>query len=70
MHGLASMDALQRKEAEESACGKVHDPAFKIIEIYSQKKLLCNFLVKMEITDLLVLILEMLVQNFVKLFLE
>ena len=38
--------ALQRKEAEESACGKVHDPAFKITEIYFQEKLLCNFLVK------------------------
>ena len=33
-----SVDALQRKEAEESACGKVHEPAFKIIEIYFQEK--------------------------------
>ena len=39
------VDALQRK-AEESACGKVHDPVFKITEIYFQEKLLCNFLVK------------------------
>ena len=30
MHGSVSIDALQRKEAEESACGQVHDPAFKI----------------------------------------
>ena len=44
--GLVSVDELQRKEAEESACGKVHDPAFKITEIYFQEKLLCNFLVK------------------------
>ena len=58
MHGSVSVDALQRKEAEESACGNVHDPAFKITEIYFQEKLLCNFLVKMEITDLLGLILE------------
>ena len=35
VHGSVSVDALQRKEAEESACGKVHDPAFKITEIYS-----------------------------------
>ena len=40
------MAALQRTEAEESVCVKVHDPAFKITEIYFQKKLLCNFLVK------------------------
>ena len=46
MHGSVSVDALQRKEAEESACGKVRDPAFKITEIYFQEKLLCNFLVK------------------------
>ena len=30
VHGSVSVDALQRKEAEESACGKVHEPAFKI----------------------------------------
>ena len=30
---------LQRKEAEESAYGKVHDPAFKITEIYFQEKI-------------------------------
>ena len=35
-HGSGSVDALQRKEAEESACGKVHDPAFKI---YFQEKI-------------------------------
>ena len=46
MHISVSMGALQRKEAEESACGKVHDPALKITEIYFQEKLLCNFLVK------------------------
>ena len=46
VHGSVSVDAMQRKEAEESACGKVHDPAFKINEIYFQEKLLCNFLVK------------------------
>ena len=59
MHGLVSVDALHRKEAEEAACGKVHDTAFKITKIYFQQKLLCNFLMKMEITDLLGLILEM-----------
>ena len=46
VHGSVSVDALQRKEAEESACGKVHDPALKNTEIYFQEKLLCNFLVK------------------------
>ena len=46
VHGSVSVDALQRKEAEESACGKVHDPAFKITEIYFPEKLLCNFFVK------------------------
>ena len=30
MPGSVSVDALQRKEAEESACGKLHDPALKI----------------------------------------
>ena len=70
MHDSVSVDALQRKEAEESACGKVHDPAFKITKIYFQEKLLCNFLVKMEIIDLLGLILEMSMHNFVEIFLE
>ena len=70
MHGSVSVDALQRKEAEESACGKVHDPALKITEIYFQEKLQSNFLVKMDITDLLGLILEMSVHNFVEIFLE
>ena len=46
MHGSISVDALQRKEAEESAFGKLHDPAFKITEIYFQEKLLCNILLK------------------------
>ena len=71
MHGSVSVDALQRKEAEESVCGKVHDPAFKTTEIYFQEKLLCNFLVKKkEITELLGLILEMSMRNFVEIFLE
>ena len=38
VHGSVSVNALHRKEAEESACGKVHDPAFKITEIYFQEK--------------------------------
>ena len=46
MHGLVRVDALQRKEAEESACDKVHDPALKITEIYYQEKLQSNVLVK------------------------
>ena len=46
VHGSVSVDALQRKEAEQSACGKMHDPTFKITEIYYQEKLLYNFLVK------------------------
>ena len=70
MHGSVSMDALQRKEADESACGKVHHPAFKITKIYFQEKLLCNFSVKMEITDLLGLILEVSMHNFVEIFLQ
>ena len=70
MHDSVSVDALQRKEAEESACSKVHDPTFKITEIYFQEKLLCNVLVKMEITDLLGLVLEMSMHNFVQIFLE
>ena len=39
VHGSVSVDALQRKDTEESACGQVHDPAFKITEIYFQKKI-------------------------------
>ena len=70
MHGSVIVETLQRKEAEESVCGKVHDPAFKITEIYFQAKLLSNFFVKMEITDLLGLILEMSMNNFVEIFLE
>ena len=46
MHGSVRVDALQRKEAEESACGKVHDLALTITEIYFQEKILCNCLVK------------------------
>ena len=48
MHGSVSVDAPQRKEAEESARAKVHDPAFKNYKIYFQEKLPCNFLVKNE----------------------
>ena len=70
MYGSVSVDALQRKEAEESACCKVHDPAFKITKKNVQEKLLCSFLVKMEITDILGLILEMSMHNFVEIFLE
>ena len=29
VHGSISVNALHRKEAEESACGKVHDAAFE-----------------------------------------
>ena len=46
MHGSVNVNALQRKEAEESACGKVHDPAFKITDFFFQEELLCNVLVK------------------------
>ena len=67
MHDSVSVDALQRKEAEESALGKVHDPSLQITEIYFQEKLLCNFFFveKNRITDLLGLILEMSMHNFV-----
>ena len=61
MHGSVSVVAPQRKEAEESACGKVDDPAFKITEI---------ILVKNEIADLLGLILEVSMHSFVEIFLE
>ena len=70
MHGSVSVDALQRKEARESGCGKVHDPELKITEMYFQEKLLSNFWVKMEITDLLGLILEISRHYFVEIFLE
>ena len=70
VQGSVSVDALQRKEAEETACGKVHDPAFKITKKKIQEKLLSYFLEKMEITDLLGLILEMSMHNFVEIFLE
>ena len=46
VHGYVSVNALQRKEAEESACGKVHDPALNNTEICFQEKLLCNVSVK------------------------
>ena len=46
VHDSVNVDALLRKGAEESACGKVQKPAFKITEIYFQENLLCNFLVK------------------------
>ena len=58
MHGSVSVFALQRKEAEKSAYGKMHHPAFKSTEIYFREQLLCNILVKNGITDLLGLILE------------
>ena len=51
VHGSVSVDALQRKETEESACGKVHDPAFKITEIYFQKHYYVTFWWKMGTTD-------------------
>ena len=72
VHGSVSVDALQRKEAEQSACGKVHDPALKITEIYFQENyyIYVTFWWKMEITDLLGLILEMSIHNFVEIFLE
>ena len=34
-----SMDAQQIKKEEEPACGKVHDPAFKITENYFSGKI-------------------------------
>ena len=40
MHGSISVNAPQRKEAEESACGVVQDPAFKTTVIYFQEKIL------------------------------
>ena len=64
VHGSVSVDALQRIEAEEPACGKVHDPACKITEIFFQEKW------KMEITDLLGLILEISKHDFVEIFME
>ena len=64
------LDALQRKLAEESACGKVHDRAFKITERYFQEKYHITFWLEMDITDLLGLILEMSMHNFVEIFLE
>ena len=42
----------------------------RITKINFQEKLLCNILVKMEITNVLGLILEMSMHNFVILFLE
>ena len=35
-----------KEKKQKKACGKVHDPAFKMTEIYFQEKLLCNLLVK------------------------
>ena len=29
VHGSVSVNTLHREEAEESACGKVHDPTFE-----------------------------------------
>ena len=68
MHGSVSVDALQRKEAEESACGKVHDPALKITEIHFQEKLLFNFLVKNENYRYFRLDFGMSMHNFVEIF--
>ena len=70
--GLVSVDALQRKEAEESACGKLHDPACKIrlLKFIFKKNYYVTLWWKMEITDLLGLILDMSIQNFVEIFLE
>ena len=70
MHGSISVDDLQRKEAGESACGKVHDPTFKIADIYFQEKYYVTFWWKMVITDIVSLILEMSMHNFVEIFLE
>ena len=69
MQGSVSVDAVGKKK--KSACGKVHtDPAFKIAEIYFQEKYYVTFWWKMEITDLLGLILEMSMHNFVEIYLE
>ena len=46
MHGSVSAESRQRIEAEESACGKVHELTHTITEIYFQEIILCNFLVK------------------------
>ena len=35
----------KEKKQKKAACGKVHDPPFKITEIYFQDKLLRNFVV-------------------------
>ena len=70
VHSSVSVAALERKEAEKSAFGKVHGPAFKITKIYFKEKLLCNILVKMETTDFLGLVLEMSMHSFVEIFLE
>ena len=64
------VDAMQRKEADESACGKVHGPPFKITEIYFQEKLLCNFLVINGNYRSFRLDFGKSMQNFVETFLE
>ena len=43
VHGSVSVDALQRKEAEESACGKVHDPTLKITDFVFRKNYYVTF---------------------------
>ena len=58
------MDALQRKESEESACGKVRS---KLLKFIFRKN---YYVTKMEITDLLGLNLEMSMHNFVEIFRE
>ena len=74
MHSSVSVDALQRKEAEESACGKVHDSASKWLKFIFRKiyyiYIVSNFQWKMEITDLLGLNMEMSMHNFDEIFLE
>ena len=60
----------KEKEQKNQLAGKVHDLAFKITEIYFQENYYVTYLVKMEITDLLGLILEMSMHNFVEIFLE
>ena len=69
--GSVSVAALHRKEAEESACGKVYDPAFKFTDFFFfRNNYYVTFGLKMKITDFLDLILEMSKHNFVEIFLE
>ena len=70
MHSSVNVDALQRKEAEELACGKAHDRRSELLKFIYRKNYYVTFWWKMEITDLLGLILEMSMHNFVEIFLE